>query len=78
MQGLFRLLRFECADHFIALGIEQHDLLRIGGHCRQALQTCQDTLFKRTDLRLDISRLARLAQGDVDLHKIVQGFQITP
>ncbi|MNI61153.1 hypothetical protein D3C73_1164060 [compost metagenome] len=78
LQGFFRLLGLERADHFIALAIEQCDLLRIGGHRRQPLQACQNALFQRIDLRLEIRRLAGLAQGDVDLHKIVQGLQITP
>ena len=76
LQGVFRLLGLERSNHFIALAVERLDLFRVVGHCRQAFQACQYGLFESGDLRFDIASLAGLAEGDVDLHQIVQGFQI--
>ncbi|MNY20196.1 hypothetical protein D3C86_1536660 [compost metagenome] len=76
LQGFFRLLCLERGDHFIALAIEHRDLLRFAAHRRQPLQTRQHALFQAVDLRLDIRGLTGLAEGNVDLHQIVQGFQI--
>ncbi|MNZ67842.1 hypothetical protein D3C78_860980 [compost metagenome] len=78
LQGLLRLLGLERCDHFIALGIEHADLFRVAGHRVQRLQALQHALLKGTDLRLDIPRLAGLAEARVDLHQIVQGFQVAP
>ena len=78
LQGRFAVLRLEGGDHFIALGIEYRDLLGVRAHRGQPLQTGQKALLQGADLRLDIARLARLAQGDIDLHQVVEGFQIAP
>ncbi|MNM76389.1 hypothetical protein D3C81_882130 [compost metagenome] len=72
------MLGLERGDHFIALAVEYRDLLRIGGHRGQPLQARQNALFECGDLRFNVTGLARLTEGDVDLHQIVEGFQITP
>ncbi|MNI83640.1 hypothetical protein D3C73_1404710 [compost metagenome] len=40
------------------------------------MQASQQTLFERGDFRFDVTGLAGLAQDDVDLHQVVQGFQV--
>jgi len=71
------LLGLEGADQLVALGVEDGDLLGVGGHRAQALQARQHTLFQGVDRALQIARLAGLAEGRVDLHLVVQGFQVT-
>ncbi|MNK56510.1 hypothetical protein D3C87_755540 [compost metagenome] len=78
LQGVFRLLGLERGDHFIAFAIKHRDLLRVAGHRRQPLQASQNILLKGADLRFDIAGLAGLAEADIDLHQVVQGFQIAP
>ncbi|MNY14203.1 hypothetical protein D3C86_1473720 [compost metagenome] len=74
----FRLLGLERSNHFIALGVEYADLLRIGRHRRQPLHTREDALLQGIDLALDIAGLAGLTEGDVDLYQVVQGLQVAP
>ncbi|MNN63134.1 hypothetical protein D3C81_1784880 [compost metagenome] len=72
------MLGLERGDHFIAFAIKHRDLLRVAGHRRQPLQASQNILLKGADFRFDIAGLAGLAEADIDLHQVVQGFQIAP
>ena len=53
-------------------------MLRVVAHGAQTLQAGQDLLLQGADFRFDVAGLARLPQGRIDLHQVVQGLQVAP
>jgi len=76
-QRSFLLLGLEGGDQFVALAFKHGDLLGLGGHRVEALQTGEHALLQGVDLGLKVTGFAGLAEGCVDLHLVIQGLQIS-